>query len=230
MNILYFASTDFNEFKTSFKKHWKEVYENCIKLSSLLIYEIIRPKRILCLGINNCFRPLNGEQTEEIKELIKGSLYSTKKSGFSICGMTHPSARTSNLLRENIGWHLYTEWFNKAIINSLTNKVVLIKQILSDISTKHSIRLEFEESQLSQRFGCFKFHFQNEIEICLLFEFQKSFYSDLRYGLYNSNRKLYSAEKCIPPFDNWMNLEESFNQEDFKIYFDTIISTLISIL
>ena len=69
MNILYFNSWNFEEFTKSFNEHWKEVYENCIGLSSLLIFEIIKPKKILCLGIDNCFKPLIKVLP---KKLIKG--------------------------------------------------------------------------------------------------------------------------------------------------------------
>ncbi len=224
MNILYFNSTDFNEFKDHFKEIWQEVYENCIQLSTLLITEIIKPKRIICLGIDNCFKRFIGNSQSE--ELIKGSLYKSVKNDFEIYGMTHPSARTSNMSRENIGWHLYADWFNKPFKNSMTNKLLKIKSILTEIAKKYNLKLDFDENKLSQKYGSFKFWPQNENEISLCFEFQKSFYSDLMFELCNNKGFQNKAKKCITPYDNWMLLDENFKQEDFKNYFENEIKTL----
>lgn len=225
MNILYFASIDFNEFKNSFKENWKEVYENCIALTSLVIFEIIKPKRIICLGIDNCFKPFIGNKSNE--EIINGSLYKSEKDGIKIYGMTHPSARTSNFSRENIGWHLYSEWFNKPFKNSMTNKLLKIKSILSEIAKKYNLKLDFDENKLSSKYGSFKFCPQNENEISLCFEFQYSFYSDLMFGLRNNKGFQNNAKKCITPYDNWMLLDENFGQEDFKNYFENEVKALI---
>jgi hypothetical protein len=116
MNILYFNSTDLVEFKKSFHSDWKEVFENCIRLSSLLIYEIIKPKRIICLGINNCYKSFIGNLPNV--ELLNRSLYKCENKGIDIYGITHPPARKSNIERELIGWHLYADWYSKPIINN----------------------------------------------------------------------------------------------------------------
>lgn len=225
MNILYFNSTDFNEFKDHFKELWQEVYENCIQLSTLLITEIIKPKRIICLGIDNCYKRFIGNAQSE--ELIKGSLYKSLKNDFKIYGMTHPSARTSNFSRENIGWHLYADWFNKPIEISITKKVSSIFSILSELALKYNLILEYNDMLLSKRFGSFKFYPQNEKLVYFLFEFQKSFYSDLMFGLYKNKSFINKAEKCRPPFDNWMNLDENFSHEDLKNYFEKEIGILL---
>jgi len=223
MNILYFNSTDFSEFKSSFKEHWKEVYENNVQLSALLIFEIIKPKRILCLGIDNCFRSFIGNSPTE--EIIKGSLYKCKKNGYDVYGMTHPSARKSNISRENIGWHLYAEWFNKQIFNSTENKISTIKNILSEIAEKYQLQLDFDRNKLANQYGVFNFKPYKEQNISFSFEFQKSFYSDLRYEL-RKIKFLVEAKKCVPPYDDWMILDENFDHEDFKNYFDGIVKTL----
>lgn len=223
MNILYFNSKDFNEFKNSFKDDWKEVYENCVGLSSLLIYEIIKPKRIICLGIDNCFKSFIGNTPTE--EIIKDSLYKCKKNGFSIYGITHPSARKSNFSREKIGRYLYADWFNKPIINSIERQLSTIDKILHEIAKKNNLLLEFKTDKLDERFGAFKFRPQNENDYSLYFEFQKSFYSDLRYEIHKKGF-IHNAKKCKIPYENWMNLQENFNQDDFKIYFDGVVKNL----
>jgi hypothetical protein len=223
MNILYFNSRDFSEFKNSFKDHWKEVFENCVGLSSLLIYEIIKPKRIICLGIDNCFKSFIGNTPTE--EIIKDSLYKCKKNGFSVYGITHPSARKSNFSREKIGKYLYADWFNKPISNSIESQLSTIDNILHEIAKKYNLLLEFKTDKLDERFGAFKFHPQNENDFSFYFEFQKSFYSDLRYGIHKK-RFIHNAIKCIAPYENWMNLQEDFNQHDFKAYFDEVVKDL----
>ncbi|MEA5257512.1 hypothetical protein VB264_06945 [Arcicella aquatica] len=110
MNILFFNSKDFSEFKKSFKNEWLEVFDNCVKLSLLLICEVIKPKVILCLGVNHCFRPFIGRNKTE--EMLPKSLYKSTIDGFRIYGMTHPSARISNFKREEIGRCLFKEWLN----------------------------------------------------------------------------------------------------------------------
>lgn len=226
MNVLYFNSNNFREFQTSFPNHWKEVYENCIELSKILISKIIKPKKIICLGIDNCFKPFIGN--EQFEPLIEGDLVKLKKDEFCIYGMTHPSAPgISNIRRENIGWHIYADWFNKPIFTSMSKKVSSIKSILTEIAIKQKLELYFDEKQLANRFGFFKFIPQNENDISLLFEFQKSFYSDLMYGIYENRNFTNGAKKCVSPYDNWFELEENFNQEDFKNYFEKKIETLL---
>jgi hypothetical protein len=224
MNILYFNSTDFTEFKTCFKNDWKEVFDNCIELSKLLIFEIIRPKRILCLGVDNCYKAFI--QNSKTEELIYRSLYRSEINGLTICGMTHPSARTSNFERETIGWHLYSDWFKKPIINDIQTKLTAIEKILSDIANESKLRLDFDMTKIGRRFGSFKFYLPDETGVSIYFEFQKLFYSDLRFELHKG-RFLRTAKTCVPPYDNWMNLKVNFNQEELRNYFDREIKTLM---
>jgi hypothetical protein len=227
MNILYFNSIDFSEFKRC-SKNWKEVYENCIALSSLLIFEIIKPKKILCLGIENCFIPLIVGKPEEI---IRKALYKFEMNGYKIYGMTHPSARTSNLLREQIGWHLYADWFEKPIFESLGKKLQIIGIILSKIATKYNLELNLDINKLNNQFGFFKFYHKNVTDVSFYFEFQKPFLSDLWYGVNYPNKKLFkfknSATICESPYTNWMTLSEGFNHEDFERYFDNLVKKFI---
>lgn len=224
MNILYFNSTNFAEFKTCFNNDWKEVFDNCIELSKLLIFEIIRPKKILCLGIDNCYKPfIKNSQTEE---LIYRSLYRSQINGLTIYGMTHPSARKTSIERELIGWHLYADWFNKPIVNVIQNKLTIIEKILSNIAKESNLRLDFDKTKIEQRFGSFKFYLQEETEVSIYFEFQKLFYSDLRFEMHKGGF-LRTAKTCLPPYDNWMNLKDNFNQEELKNYFDREIKILL---
>lgn len=141
--------------------------------------------------------------------------------------MTHPSARESNFYFENIGWHLYTDLFKKPILNSITKKISEIKSILTEIAEQNKLNLDFKETQLASRFGCFKFLHQNETEIPILFEFQKSFYGDLRFGLHKNKKYINGAKECCSPFDNWITLEDDFDRENFKKYFDDEIKALL---
>jgi hypothetical protein len=224
MNILYFNSKDFKEFKNSFKEHWKEVFENCVELSSILIYEVIKPKKIICLGIDNCYKSFI--RNVSTNELIKNSLYKCEINGFDIYGMTHPSARTTNFSRENIGWHLYADWFNKPIINSIENKITVIHSILSDIASINNLELNFEKNKLGCKLGAFKFRIYKEKDISIYFEFQKNHYSDLRFELHQKGF-MKEAKKCVSPYDNWITLQENFNQENFKDYFEGEIKTIL---
>ncbi len=229
MNILYFGSEDFKEFQTSFKEHWKEVYDNCIALSSLLIFDIINPKRIVCLGIDNCFKPLiNGSPAEE---LINGSLYKTKKNGIVIYGMTHPSARTSNYFKETIGWHLYADIFDRDSLNLLKNRISSINQVLTELANEYDLKLIYDPVKIQDRFGEFRFCFPNDNEIWLSFEFQSSFCSDLRYELRKNisgkNKFIKPAKKCQVPYDAWMNFEYDFNKVDCIRYFSCILETAV---
>ncbi len=225
LNILYFGSTDFKEFQNSFKEHWKEVYDNCIALSSILIFDIIKPKRIICLGIENCFKQLiDGSIT---KELINGSLYKTEKNGIDIYGMTHPSARTSNFFRETIGWHLYSNIFGRDVINWLKNNISNINQALIELTNEYKLKLIYDPVRIQDRFGEFRFCFPNNNEIWLSFEFQNSFCSDLRYELRKNisgkNKFINPAKKCQFPYTDWINFEYDFNKDDCKRYFEKII-------
>lgn len=224
MNILYFNSKDFNEFKNSFKEHWQIVYENCIKLSSLLIFEVIKPEKIICLGIYNCFNPFVGNAVTEV--LIKGHLHKYKKNNVNIYGITHPSARVSNFLRENIGWHIFADLSQKSIMISLEKKIIIIENILCEIAKTNRLLFYVEKDKLNKKFGSFTFNHELTNRV-IYFEFQNSFCSDLRYGLHNKNGFIHKAIKCAPPFDNWMDLGEAFNHKDLKNYFSEIIRALI---
>lgn len=238
MNILYFNSNNFSEFQETFKEHWKEVYENCICLSSLLIFDIIKPNKILCLGIESCFEPLIKELPKPLikvvkKIIIKDSLHKyTKDDDCVIYGMTHPSApKKSDMFRADIGWHLYADCFDKPIFESLEKKLQTIEIILSKIAEKYTLELDLDISKLNNKFGFFKFYRQNETEVSFYFEFQKPFYSDLYYGVNNITRKLpkyfKSAKNCNSLYANWMTLSEEFNQEDFERYFDDLVKNFI---
>lgn len=117
MNILYFNSEDFKEFKISAGTHWKEIYETCVQLSKILIFDIIKPEKILCLGIENCYKSFTAPYNSEV--LISGALLKTEINNTPVYGMTHPSARISNAKRKFIGLNLYASWFDKPIVDNM---------------------------------------------------------------------------------------------------------------
>lgn len=225
MNILYFNSKDFQQFKTEFKEDWKEVYDNCIKLSRLLIFEIIKPRRIICLSITNCFQPFVEHQKPEF--IFEGSLCKLETMGINVYGITHPSARKSNDLRDSIGWHLYADWFNKPIHKSLNERIATIIPILNEVAEQNELLLECDESKLKQQYGCFKFRHNGESKISIWFEFLKSHCGDLWFEIHDGKRYVKKAIKCKKPYNNWMTLNDDFDKDKFKAYFNKQIEALI---
>jgi hypothetical protein len=223
MNILYFNSIDFKEFKTSFPNDWKEVFDNCIQLTRLAIFDIIKPKKIVCFGKGNCFNSFTDKTTPKITigPIIKGKVNETVVYGF-----THPSARISDVERLNIGMHLYADWFNKPVSDFMAAKLTKIKKILSEIAVKQKLELEFDSINLKQRFGKFYFYKPGGNNYSICFEFQRAYFSDLRFELHNGKFKNV-AKKCKTPFANWLTLEDEFEHEDFKEYFHHEISSLV---
>jgi hypothetical protein len=225
MNILYFNSKDFAEFKSWFKESWKDVFENCMELSKLLIFDIIKPKRILCLSIDNCYRPFTRNQQSE--QLLTNLLNKSEINGICIYGMTHPSARKTNFERENIGWHLYADWFKKPIFNDILKKLTIIEKLFLEIANELNLKLNFDNTRNGVQFASFKFIILEEPKVSIYFEFQQSFYSDLRFELFNDGF-VNKAKQCISPYNNWVELDEYFNPDDFKNYFNNEIYSLLS--
>jgi len=105
MNILYFNSKDFSEFKSKFPKYWKEAYTKSIDYTKFLIQNIIKPKIVICLGIDNCFKkfiPANSE-VKNILPKYPNAAHKTIINGIPVYGIIHPSYRMTNELREEIG-------------------------------------------------------------------------------------------------------------------------------
>jgi hypothetical protein len=229
MNILYFNSTDFNEFKKHFGSDWEMVYLTCISLTEIVIFEIIKPKTIICLGISNCFRSI--VSNSQSLELLNGSLYKSSVKSINVYGMTHPSARITNNIREEIGWSLYSDWFNIPIKSKLKGLLSKIKAILLEIARDNNLTLDFECINNLGKFSYFKFYFIQNSNISLYFEFQKGYYNDLRYALNNKEDKaLLNSITCEKPFDNWNQLISSFDEKKFKEYFDKIITNQTKII
>jgi hypothetical protein len=216
MNILYFNSKDFAEFKISAGTHWKEIYETCVQLSKNLIFEIIKPEKILCLGIDNCYKSFTSPYNSEV--LISGSLLKTEINNTPVYGMTHPSARISNAKRKFIGLNLYASLFDKPIVENLEERFLGLLKIIAENNGLHFHR---KTKKLSAKFGDFYFQ-SNKKNTVLQFEFQNALYSDLRYGLYD-NYWLNSAKKCQDPYNDWTNLIENFDETAFRKYFDDIV-------
>ena len=117
MNILYFNSTVFSEYKKDLNTQksqipsWNEVYKKCIDFSKFLIHNIIKPEIIICFSIDNCFKQfIEGAKTEE---LLKGRVYKTLINNTIVYGITHPSAHIPNETRVMIGNSLYQDIFTE---------------------------------------------------------------------------------------------------------------------
>jgi hypothetical protein len=104
MNLLYFNSKDFKEFQKHFKDDWKDVFDKCADFTKFLIVEIIKPRRIVCLGAH-CFPKFMGKDTKYQNRVKNASL-----DGIPVYGIEHPSSRLSNEKREIIGKELAKLW------------------------------------------------------------------------------------------------------------------------
>ena len=117
MNLLYFNSIDFSEFISHAKSkniNGQEVFDKCSQLTKELIFNIIKPKRIICFSIDNCFNRLNSENAT-VSEIIPRLLHYTTIQGIKTYGIRHPSARYSNLDRQRTGYYLSHEIFKTEI-------------------------------------------------------------------------------------------------------------------
>ncbi|MDR0829703.1 MAG: hypothetical protein LBN95_06290 [Prevotellaceae bacterium] len=166
MNILYFNSKDFSEFQTFDK--WQEVFDKCAEFTQFLILNIIKPERIVCLGIDNCFLKFikNENHTKVIQGLEKSEIHCTDNKSISVYGITHPSARISNEQRATIGYYLSQEWFKTNISENMAATLknyridndIVLKSFENSITTQISIKekkdklLRFQFNDKSDKF------------------------------------------------------------------------------
>ena len=103
MNILYFNSKDFSELKNRFPD-WKEAYTKCIDYTKFLIQNIIKPKIIICLGIDNCFKQFipKDNEVKNILQKYPNAVHKTTMNGITVYGIIHPSYAISNEFRKEI--------------------------------------------------------------------------------------------------------------------------------
>lgn len=124
MNLLYFNSSDLSEFLShaeSQNENGQEVFDECSQLTKDLIFNIIKPKRIICLGIDSCFDLLNSGN-EIVDEIAPNLLHHTTIKGINIYGITHPSYRFStNLDHKHMGYYLSREIFGTEMPQSFTD-------------------------------------------------------------------------------------------------------------
>jgi hypothetical protein len=115
MNILYFNSDNFAEFQRSFPAYWREAFSKCAEFTGFLIHQIVKPKRIVCFGIDKCFNKFIGsEQHTPVEVILPRKLVKCEVGGIPAYGIIHPSARPKDLpddLRRKIGELLAHEWF-----------------------------------------------------------------------------------------------------------------------
>ena len=112
MNLLYFSSIDFKDFRKKFNENWKEVLDKCAEFSNFLIYEIIKPKKIVCLGAN-CFPKFIGKEKFSI---LNGIVKKTIVNKIPVYGIPHPSSPyLSDIERVMTGWTLANDWFGVEI-------------------------------------------------------------------------------------------------------------------
>jgi len=112
MNILYFSSINFDDFKRKFKENWKEVFEKCADFTKFLIFEIIKPTKIICLGAE-CFPKFIGKEKFSI---LNGIVKKTTINNIPVYGIDHPSYRfLSDAKRVMTGWILANDWFGAEI-------------------------------------------------------------------------------------------------------------------
>jgi hypothetical protein len=108
MNLIYFNTVKVENLLA--REGGKEVYDMCRDFSIELITDIIKPKRVLCLGTAGCFDllPIKDETRliQEKRLLVKGQL-----AGIPVYGIPHPSgSRTFYPNRKHIGEILSVEF------------------------------------------------------------------------------------------------------------------------
>jgi len=109
MNFVYFNTPDIDTFLK--KRHGKEVFNKCRDFSLELITNIIKPKKILCLGTVGCFDKLPITKKECLLQGKKRLLLKGELSNIAIYGISHPSGSiTSDADRKQIGELLKEEF------------------------------------------------------------------------------------------------------------------------
>lgn len=102
MNFIYFNTVKIENLLA--KKGGKEVYDMCRDFSLELIWDIIKPKQILCLGTGGCFDILPIKDKENLLVDKKRLLVKGRLSSIPIYGIPHPSGSiTSDADRKRIG-------------------------------------------------------------------------------------------------------------------------------
>ena len=123
MNLFYFNSSDLSEFLShaeSKNENGQEIFDKCSQLTKDLIFNIIKPRNIICLGIDSCFDLLNSNN-ETVDEIVPNVLHHITIEGINIYGITHPTYRFStDLDHKHTGYYLSHEIFGTKIPNSVT--------------------------------------------------------------------------------------------------------------
>ena len=96
MNLIYFNTNNFDEFIN--KKGSNKVITKCKELTTDVIFNVIKPKSILCLSIPKCFDYIKGESLENLLPGGKKRLLMKKMiNGVPVYGVPHVSgSRISN--------------------------------------------------------------------------------------------------------------------------------------
>lgn len=87
MNLLYFNTRKFDTFKEKYDPHG-EVFKQCSEFTSELLSDIIKPKRIICLSIKECYDRLH---TEKTIVYIPSYLVRGVWNGIPVYGIRHTS-------------------------------------------------------------------------------------------------------------------------------------------
>jgi hypothetical protein len=88
MNVLYFNTNDINTFKNNYDKQG-EVFRDSVNLTVELI-QLLKPKRILCLSIVDCFNRLKDNFTD-CQILIPSFLVTGRWENIPVYGIRHTS-------------------------------------------------------------------------------------------------------------------------------------------
>lgn len=87
MNLLYFNTKRFNDFKRKYDPK-EEIFEECTELTAELLSNIIKPRRIICLSINECYNRLVSSNSIVY---IPSSLTRGEWNGIPVYGIRHTS-------------------------------------------------------------------------------------------------------------------------------------------
>jgi hypothetical protein len=92
INLVYFNSQDVKTLKSSFPGGANAI-RVCQNLTGELVFDIIRPKYVLCLGTSDCFDRVEGTDEQVYQSNERGTRLFVKKTshGIPVYGIPHPT-------------------------------------------------------------------------------------------------------------------------------------------
>ena len=135
-NVVFFNTNKANQIPTI-------AMQKC-PAKTIELLKILKPKRILCLGKNDCFKQLNIPYTE----LLQGQITFGKLEGIPVYGIQHPSRNYSYEQRELVGGalaYLFENQDKEISSEALQTKFQNEIQALAERKSKPNLKKEQAE-------------------------------------------------------------------------------------